>query len=79
MDNRHSDFLRLFWTEIAVFLAENSHASFIPCINTAQDFHQRAFPCSIFPQQRHNFTGTKLKMDMIERFNSRKAFTDTIH
>ena len=79
MNDSDSGCLRLLWCQVLVGFPENFHCALIPGIYTAEDLHQCRFTCTIFSQQRHNFSRTQLKFHMIQGFYTWKTFADIVH
>ena len=48
-------------------------------VNAAQYLNERRFSGAVFAQQRVNFTGFQLKIDVLQRLDTRKRFADVFH
>ena len=79
MDNRNTQLLRLFGTQVIVGFAEDLHCAAVSGVDAAENFHQRGFARAVLSQQSHDFTGTQFKVNIVQRFHTGEALANTLH
>ena len=65
--------------EAFVFFSVQNNGSFIRCVGAAQHLHQCGFAGTVFAKQHVDFTGLHIKVDVVQRHDTRKALGDSVH